>query len=247
MAEEISKKMHEIMMLDEVIKTRTDKHEKRGAFWYSLLGSTVGYLGEKIATKIFGENEDKTNQILKQQISVLKVMNREMIAMENSSKEHLLISYALLATLEFHNKQIEIIKSITQESTRLTPDLVTPDVLAQQIQNLKEKLPKKTRLIGDEVLDVYKFAETKTWATREAIVTVAEIPLVDDYEYECIKATPIPFMHGGHYIEPVLENDYIWYNNDTAQLVSKAEERNASIIKIYVIVNCTGRCYYEKK
>lgn len=219
-ANEIFKRMSEIQTLDEVIKSRMKKPEKRSAFWYSLLGSTVGYLGEKVAEKIFGNSNDQANDIIKNQITILKKANREIVAMEN---ERYLISYVLLSTLEFHHKQIEILKAITQERGKLTVDILTPNELLQQMEKISEKLPKNVRLIGDKPLDMYEFAQTRTWVTPKAFVTLTEVPLIDMKEYECVRTTPIPFFYEGQFIEPILSSKYMWFNGETMYLPSEME------------------------
>lgn len=61
----MERKMNEINILDSVIETNMKRQHKRSAFWYSLLGSAVGYMGEKIVEKEFGTSEIHTNEMIK--------------------------------------------------------------------------------------------------------------------------------------------------------------------------------------
>lgn len=224
MAEEIEHKIAEIRTIDVLIRKKLSTITKRSAaFWYSLLGSAVAMMGEKIL-HAFTDSDKSTEEVMSEQISVLEVVNDEMRVQQARSEEQYATMYTYLTTVEFYNKQRDIFDALTYKTARLNPSWITPYDLQNEIDKIKNILPNNTRLISDEALDIYKLATVETLMTLSAIVSVIKIPLVDNSELHCMKATPMPFLHENKHVIPIIEYEGIWYNNKSVYLSNGNEE-----------------------
>lgn len=223
--ETIKRKLSEIFMLNEVIKMKRNSKQKRSAFWYSLLGSAVGFIGEKIAENIFGSSDAHTNEMMKKQISVLKIVNKNMKTLEMENIEHYLTSYVTLTIMEFHDKQLSILKALTGESNKLNTYWISPTELTRQMNKIRGQLSNNMRIIGDNALDIYNIAKIRTFATKQTIITVIEVPLVENKEYACAKLQPIAFANKGRYIKAAVEYEYIFYDDEFVYLMNEKNKK----------------------
>lgn len=233
MMQEIDDWVRETDMYDEIIEMKLQAPQKRsfGTFAYSLLGSIFGYVGSKIIDTITSNdnNEEKTNEMLNKQISVLKLAHEEIAQIDNATKtlgeKHWDLSYVLLTLIKFHNKQRTMLNAVT--NSKLDIDWLRPDELQYQIDLISQNLPNDMALIGSndnaKLLATYQFAKMKTATTTNTLISVIEIPLIEKTRFDHSRLITLPFEHEGKFMAPMLKNNHVWINADFSKLFSEKE------------------------
>lgn len=159
-------------MYNEMIKAKLNAPQKRGlsTFAYSMLGSLFGVIGAKILEAITGNtNEEKTNEMLENQITVLKLADAQMNELQNVSKNietmQWDLSYVLLSLLRFQKEQKLILDVISNEQNVLDMEWIKPDELSYQIEMITGHLPKNMKLIT--MVKLVTMKEIKYWQSTD--------------------------------------------------------------------------------
>lgn len=232
--QEIDSWSDDITTYNALIKMKFGSPQKRswGGFFSALLGSLVGMIGEKVLQHITGDDSDnKKQEILSQQVSIIKLAHEQMMLMENTTNSIEVIqwnmSYVLLALIKYHNKQKLILNTISNGKTELSAEWLRPDELQYQITLMMQHLPSDVMLIGgndhEKLLAVYKLAKIKTILTPHTIISIIKIPLISKERFEHNQIIALPFEHGGKFIAPVIRNEHVWKNEKLTKLFSTTE------------------------
>ncbi|XP_039968976.1 uncharacterized protein LOC120780794 [Bactrocera tryoni] len=112
------------------------------------------------------------------------------------------------------NAVIELLIDLNQG--RINPTLLTPTQLQTELMLIKDKLPAKLLIPGQQtntqLRDVYNLMKTRGLIVDDKLVIKAELPLIQSESSEIYKLIVIPHEYNGRLLKAKLRNEFLVYN-----------------------------------
>lgn len=161
----------------------------------SLINSTANIINKNV-DEVNMQFKKIHSQINRYQSEIIKNINRDKMAIQFQ----MLITQVTILLSECEKIQNSIIELLIDlNHGRINPALITPTQLNKELTLIREKLPSKLQIPGqqdnNQLRDVYNLMRANGLIIDNKLVIKAEIPLMHSESSEIYKLIAIPFEH----------------------------------------------------
>uniref|UniRef100_T1PDA3 Envelope fusion protein n=1 Tax=Musca domestica TaxID=7370 RepID=T1PDA3_MUSDO len=132
---------------------------------------------------------------------------------------------------------------------RISPLLLTPHQLLQELQTIKAHIPPSRALPirEDNVPDFFKLMKSKGRVMKNHIIFEIRLPLVDLQQYDLFKMVPVPMLRSGRFISIALKSTLLAANVHRDEFISlTAEEMKSCIHTTNDVYICDNQTKFNK-